>query len=210
MKLNGTIFSSPQQDQLKRGIGAELGKIAAKVDDVDKRMLNYMGDWATGNEYHENDVVTWAHDGYLYEVIKAHTSSATFDPDNPEYYKAMTATKVKKYTVSNPTDIAQLQALAQFVNDNIGRINAIYGILADGSRTALSYRVNATNEHPYLLLTSGATLIGNSKEIQIRQIEKIDNTQYNRWISLTGQSDNSVIYTNNGSSNFASIEVYYF
>ena len=103
MKINGTIFSKPQQDQLKRGIGAELGKIATKVDDVDKRMLNYMGDWATGNEYHENDVVTWGTDGHLYEVIKAHTSSATFDPDNPEYYKAMTATKYisHAYTSAN-------------------------------------------------------------------------------------------------------------
>lgn len=26
MKINGTIFSKPQQDQLKRGIGAELDK----------------------------------------------------------------------------------------------------------------------------------------------------------------------------------------
>lgn len=101
MKINGTIFSKPQQDQLKRGIGAELGKLSAKVDDVDKRMLNYMGDWVTGNEYKENDVVTWGTDGHLYEVIKAHTSSATFDPDNPEYYKAMTARKVTSHNFKN-------------------------------------------------------------------------------------------------------------
>lgn len=35
MKINGTIFSKPQQDQLKRGIGAKLDKVVAKVDDVD-------------------------------------------------------------------------------------------------------------------------------------------------------------------------------
>lgn len=93
MKINGTIFSKPQQDQLKRAIGAELDKVVAKVDDVDARMLNYMGDWATGNEYHENDVVTWAQDGHLYEVIKAHTSSSIIDPSRTEYYKAMTAVK---------------------------------------------------------------------------------------------------------------------
>lgn len=29
MKTNGTIFSKPQQDQLKRGIGAELEKVIA-------------------------------------------------------------------------------------------------------------------------------------------------------------------------------------
>lgn len=83
MKINGTIFSKPQQDQLKRGIGAELDKVVAKVDDVDKRMLNYTGDWTSGNEYHENDVVTWGTDGHLYEVIKAHTSSSTIDQATP-------------------------------------------------------------------------------------------------------------------------------
>lgn len=35
MKINGTIFSKPQQDQLKRGIGTELDKVVAKVDPVD-------------------------------------------------------------------------------------------------------------------------------------------------------------------------------
>lgn len=29
MKINGTIFSKPQQDQLKRGIGEELNKVVA-------------------------------------------------------------------------------------------------------------------------------------------------------------------------------------
>lgn len=56
-------------------------------------MLNYMGDWASGNEYHENDVVTWGTDGHLYEVIKAHTSSSIIDPSRTEYYKAMAAVK---------------------------------------------------------------------------------------------------------------------
>lgn len=97
MKFNGTIFSKPQQDQLKENIGNELEKVSAKVDEVDARMLNYTGDWVTGNEYHENDLVTWT-DGQLYEVIKAHTSSTSIKPDNTEYYKAMTTGGVK-YTV---------------------------------------------------------------------------------------------------------------
>lgn len=87
MKINGTIFSKPQQDQLKRGIGAELDKVVAKVDDVDARMLNYMGDWASGNEYHENDVVTYS--GNLYEVVQSGTSNTTPDA-TPSMYKAMT------------------------------------------------------------------------------------------------------------------------
>lgn len=97
MKFNGTIFSKPQQDQLKENIGNELEKVSAKVDEVDARMLNYKGDWVTGDEYHENDLVTWT-DGQLYEVIKAHTSSTSIKPDNTEYYKAMTAGGVT-YTV---------------------------------------------------------------------------------------------------------------
>lgn len=98
MKFNGTIFSKPQQDQLKENIGNELEKVSAKVDEVDARMLNYTGDWTTGNEYHENDLVTWADDGQLYEVIKAHTSSGTLKPGNAEYYKAMTMGGGVKYT----------------------------------------------------------------------------------------------------------------
>lgn len=90
MKFNGTIFSKPQQDQLKEVIGKDLEAVVKKVNDVDARMLNYTGDWMTGNEYHEHDVVTWSN-GNLYEVIKAHTSSSTIDPSNTEYYKAMTA-----------------------------------------------------------------------------------------------------------------------
>lgn len=41
MKFNGTIFSKPQQDQLKENIGNELEKVSAKVDEVDARMLSY-------------------------------------------------------------------------------------------------------------------------------------------------------------------------
>ena len=118
-------------------------------------------------------------------------------------------TTIKKYTVSDPTDIAQITALAKFVRDNIGRINAIYGKLSSGSIISLLYRVGSTN-NPDLLLTSGLMLVGNTKEIQIRQIEKIDNSLFNRWVSLTGQSDNSVVYENSGQSKFTSIEVYYF
>ena len=103
MKFNGAIFSKPQQDQLKEIIGNELESVVEKVNDVDSRMLNYAGDWVSDNEYHVNDVVTWAHNGHLYEVIKAHTSSASLDPDNPEYYKAMTSSNYIQYTLDLTT-----------------------------------------------------------------------------------------------------------
>lgn len=52
--------------------------------------LSYKGDWTTNTTYAVNDCVTWAADGHMYQVIKAHTSSSSFDPDNAEYYKPMT------------------------------------------------------------------------------------------------------------------------
>lgn len=113
MKFNGTIFSKPQQDQLKEIIGNELESVVEKVNDVDNRMLNYAGDWVSDNEYHVNDVVTWAHNGHLYEVIKAHTSSASLDPDNPEYYKAMTSRKVISHTF---TKVKELYAYLKTVD----------------------------------------------------------------------------------------------
>lgn len=94
MEFNGATFNKAQQDQIKKKVGAELDNVVAKIDG----MLNYTGDWATGNEYHENDVVTWDTDGHLYEVIKAHTSNTTLKPSNTEYYKAMTSTRVIAYT----------------------------------------------------------------------------------------------------------------
>ena len=129
MKINGTIFSKPQQDQLKRGIGAELDKVVAKIDG----MLNYIGDWASGNEYHENDVVTWT-DGHLYEVIKAHTSSSAIDPSNTEYYKAMTTTKYKNIAF---TGTMTKQNKEQLINAISTDPNATIRALFDGNEVIL-------------------------------------------------------------------------
>lgn len=121
MKINGTIFSKPQQDQLKRGIGAELDKVIAKVDDVDKRMLNYKGDWIKGNEYHENDVVTWGSNGHLYMVIKAHKSSTTNSPNNPTYYKGMETTKIinSDYILAQVSLSSVISTIYQIANQGI-------------------------------------------------------------------------------------------
>lgn len=75
MNINGTIFSKPQQDQLKRAIASGGSG------------LNYKGDWASGNEYHENDVVTYS--GDLYYVVQSGISNTTPDA-TPSMYKAMT------------------------------------------------------------------------------------------------------------------------
>lgn len=98
MKFNGATFNKAQQDQLKNKVGAELDDVVKKVEDVDTRMLNYMGDWVTGNEYKKNDVVTYS--GNLYEVVQSGTSNTTPDA-TPSMYKAMTETKYIKHTYSN-------------------------------------------------------------------------------------------------------------
>lgn len=128
MKFNGATFNKAQQDQLKKKVGAEL-------DEVYSRMLNYTGDWATGNEYHEHDVVTWS-DGNLYEVIKAHTSSATIDPSKTEYYKAMTEDKLKTTNIGtvNKTKTAELTKIINAIYDNIetGRAMNVFVSQFDG------------------------------------------------------------------------------
>lgn len=123
MKFNGTIFSKPQQDQLKEVIGKEVEGVVKKVNDVDARMLNYTGDWVTSNEYHENDVVTWSN-GNLYEVIKAHTSSAAIDPSNTEYYKAMTASKYAIITKTPDATLSNNEFAT--ISDAIGKGKSVY------------------------------------------------------------------------------------
>lgn len=155
MKFNGTIFSKPQQDQLKEKIGNELEKVSAKVDEVDARMLNYKGDWVEGYEYHENDIVTWTDNGNLYEVIKSHTSSTSIKPNNTEYYKAMT-TKGYYYKIYGNNVGERTSAVSDItyaLNSNrrafcyITQING-YKIRLDFSEIVTSYNgVVATGIH---------------------------------------------------------------
>lgn len=141
MKFNGATFNKAQQDQLKKKVGAELNELSS-------RMLNYTGDWVTGNEYHENDVVTWEKDGHLYEVIKAHTSSETLNPSNTEYYKAMTASKAKKatYNLFNVSKVNDLKKLVLNAANN--------GIL---SFAAINWD-NKVEYSPLLISDNGATM----------------------------------------------------
>lgn len=119
MKFNGTIFSKPQQDQLKENIGNELEKVS-------DRMLNYKGEWVDREEYHENDIVTWT-DGRLYEVIKAHTSSNTLKPGNTEYYKAMTPYKYtsESFRPLNKNNATVLQNFVSKIASNMNKGRAV-------------------------------------------------------------------------------------
>ena len=129
MKFNGATFNKAQQDQLKKKVGAELEAVIAKVDDVDSHMLNYTGDWAADNEYHENDVVTWANDGHLYEVIKAHTSSSTINPSNTEYYKAMTAKKIVQENFGSDYSTTTINRIKEIVKKHP---DAVVGMFYSG------------------------------------------------------------------------------
>ena len=80
MKINGTIFSKPQQDQLKRGIGAELDKLAttkyikhsyAAVTSVEiKEIINIIGKAKTG----KNILLIWSSN--IFQVTRALTNGA--------------------------------------------------------------------------------------------------------------------------------------
>lgn len=189
MKINGTIFSKPQQDQLKRGIGAELDKVFAKVDDVDKRMLNYMGDWVTGNEYHENDVVTWGADGHLYEVIKEHTSSSTIDPSNTEYYKAMTATKFISRTYNAPFTASMLEEIGEIFNKQESGKRVI---CFSGAIMLRPYR--ALQPSMYAVYDNGG-IGGNFNGIIVDCYYVFNNTMQGKRITIT-ESETPVTITN--------------
>lgn len=110
---------------------------------------------------------------------------------------------IKKYTVSNAKDSTQLQSLFELLKNNIGRIIAIYALDQFGTRESLSFSINATESSPSLQLVGPAKIVGNN-EIQLNQIEKIDNTITDKWISLI--SADKIV---NGKTRYTSIEVYY-
>ena len=58
MKFNGSIFSKPQQDQLKDNIGNELEKVSANA-------MKYRGTWTLNMQCHTNDVVTFGTDLFV-------------------------------------------------------------------------------------------------------------------------------------------------
>ena len=185
MKFNGATFNKAQQDQLKKKVGAEL-------DEVYSRMLNYTGDWASGNEYHENDVVTWA-DGHLYEVIKAHTSSSTIDPSNTEYYKAMTSTRLLTYTdhlVSGSTRFDD--TTYNFIEQISSKI--VY------AETALA-TLSKPNIHSGITFSAPWIFNGSDKNI-IYYTLYISTAKYASVYSVTVKPDNTVTYEKGNVNNF--------
>ena len=154
MKINGTIFSKPQQDQLKRAL--ENGGSG----------LNYKGDWASGNEYHKNDVVTWANDGHLYEVIKAHTSSSTIGPSNAEYYKAMTESKSIEFSFANTWGLTSTA------------LNAVKNALMKGKSAILSITVGSL---PLKVPLAIGNIILSGYYVQVSPTENKTEEYFFRW-----------------------------
>ena len=171
MKFNGATFNKAQQDQLKKKVGAEL-------DELSSRMLNYTGDWASGNEYHENDVVTWSTDGHLYEVIKAHTSSSTIDPSNTEYYKAMTTTKFITHNYKSPFTANKLKEIEEiFKKQESGkRVICSYG--------AIIYRPYRTTQPSFYAVYDNGGIGGNFQGIIIDCYYVFNNTMQGKRITI--------------------------
>ena len=118
-------------------------------------------------------------------------------------------TTIKKYTVSNPSDTTQLQALSQLLEDNKGRIIAIYASTRSGKYDLLSYTISPNGSSSYLELVSSPKIVANN-EIQIKQITKSGNNVKDQWLSIINQSDDRSKIVVNGQTSYASIEVYYF
>lgn len=82
MKFNGTIFSKPQQDQLKENIGNELEKVSANA-------MKYRGTWTLNMQCYANDVVTFGSE--LFVALK---------DNNGKKYPPQDATNWKKIGVT--------------------------------------------------------------------------------------------------------------
>ena len=191
MKFNGATFNKAQQDQLKKKVGAEL-------DEVYSRMLNYTGDWASGNEYHENDVVTWSTDGHLYEVIKAHTSSSTIDPRNTEYYKAMTTTKFITHDYKAPFNANKLKEIEEiFKKQESGkRIICYYG--------AIICRPYRTTQPSFYAIYDNGGIGGNFNGIVIDCYYVFNNTMQGRRTTIT-ESETPITITDIGAPTYLRI-----
>lgn len=122
--------------------------------------LRYKGDWVTNTAYNINDCVTWATDGHLYEVIKAHTSSSTFAPDNPEYYKAMTAKKFGKREFNpNTQGYASVNAALKNIIDK--DYDALIEFVYNGQLSYIRAQPPAQGSYRLTAIVSAAT--GSSK-----------------------------------------------
>lgn len=143
-----------------------MAKIAQLIEAGD--YLVYKGDWVTNTAYNVNDIVTWANDGHLYEVIKAHTSSASIKPDNTEYYKAMTADKttsiqIYQFNKNHPDNLTTLLTTIS-TNMRKGRVVTVFVSQLDGTNiTMIPYPVDAN--------TANCTLVGARRPTSTNALE---------------------------------------
>lgn len=157
-----------------------MAKIAQLIEAGD--YLVYKGDWATNTAYNVNEVVTWADNGQLYEVIKAHTSSTSIKPNNTEYYKAMTKNKIKGqvcntvqqvYNFITTLDYEKICSLQVKVSGSYEKLNP-QGSLRDFSTTAI-LNSNGKIRHSMLSFTWPNTVTAYYLDIDIDGTRTITN-----------------------------------
>ena len=164
-----------------------MAKIAQLVEAGD--YLIYKGDWATSTAYNVNDIVTWADDGHLYEVIKAHTSSDTLKPGNTEYYKAMTANQIVSYkpTIINDNYVSE---------DDYNKLKAISNkiIYAEPESFVANFKfsdIRGRNLH-FFAIHSGAG--SGSDYIEIYSLT-LTSARYFSAYKVKINSDNTIVFT---------------
>lgn len=141
MKFNGTIFSKPQQDQLKENIGNELEKVSAKIDEVDARTKLKEHSFDIGVQNGRNQFVNY---------VNTNIANIAFIKDhNGTIYK-----NIEKYgdTVSMSKIIANY--------DTYGRIDSI-------NLTTILVKTNNANVYrrDFILKKDGIITVGNNLEI---------------------------------------------
>lgn len=164
--------------------------------------LRYKGDWVTNTAYNINDVVTWATDGHLYEVIKAHTSSDAIIPSDTTYYKAMTARKTDHVVYTNNSESVK------------SAINFINSLVSSGVPITISITDN-TSANVKRIMTP-VILSANKVTLSCTEYDSLDEVAKIYQATLEGGSA-SLDYlkiTNNGTTaqvslSVSSIEVWY-
>ena len=141
MKFNGTIFSKPQQDQLKENIGNELEKVSAKIDEVDAR---------TKLKEHSFDIGVQSGRNQFVNYVRTNIANISFIKDhNGTIYK-----NIEKYADA----VSMSKIIANY--DTYGRIDSII---------ITTMFVKTNNEHVYkrdfVLKKDGVITVGNNIEI---------------------------------------------
>ena len=141
MKFNGTIFSKPQQDQLKENIGNELEKVSAKIDEVDARTKLKEHSFNIGVLNERNQFVSY---------VQKNISNIAFIKDhNGTIYK-----NIEKYA----DGVSMSKIITNY--DTYGRVDSI-----NIANNFVKTNAGNVNRRDYILNTDGTITVTNNSTI---------------------------------------------